>query len=449
MAEPRTEELLRRHAPQVLGALVRRYGHFDSAEDAVQEALLAAAGQWPSQGVPENPRGWLIRVASRRLVDMLRAEQSRRLREERAAALTPREESTAPEPGLSRVAAEDDTLTLLFLCCHPELPPPAQIALTLRAVGGLSTAEIARAMLVPEATVAQRISRAKKRLRGQRFGRPDRWRLRLPAVLKILYLIFNEGYTASSGAGLQRAELAGEAIRLTRTVHRLLPEDGEVAGLLALMLLTDARRAARSGPGGELIPLDEQDRGSWDRPAIDEGVALVTEALSRRHPGPYQLRAAIAALHDEAPGPEETDWREILELYEILVLMVPGPVERLNRAVAVAKVHGPRAGLAEVDAVAGELAGSHRPDAVRAHLLEEAGDWRAACAAYERAAGTTLSLPEKRYLHTRARRLREAHGPSGAEAPVPHTDPATEEPRAADEPRAAEEPRDTDPPPGA
>ncbi|MCX4988524.1 MULTISPECIES: RNA polymerase sigma factor [unclassified Streptomyces] len=400
------EDLLRRHAPQVLGALVRRYGHFDAAEDAVQEALLAAAGQWPAKGVPDNPRGWLIKVASRRLVDALRAEEARRRREEKAAALTPRDAFTAPPPGAGRAPSEDDTLSLLFLCCHPDLPPAGQIALTLRAVGGLTTAEIARAYLVPEATMAQRISRAKQRVRGMGFGRPDHWEERLPAVLHTLYLIFNEGYTATSGTALQRAELAREAIRLTRTVHRLLPEDGEVTGLLALMLLTDARRAARTGPYGELVPLDEQDRDRWDRAAIGEGVALVTEALTRGPAGPYALRAAIAAVHDEAPSAEETDWAEILGLYDVLVLRVPGPVERLNRTVAVAMVHGPRAALAELGRLEGVSAAGHRLDAVRAHLLERAGDTAGARAAYASAAGQTLSLPERRYLEARAARLR-------------------------------------------
>ncbi|MFF1450612.1 RNA polymerase sigma factor [Streptomyces sp. NPDC058274] len=400
------EDLLRRHAPQVLGALVRRYGHFDAAEDAVQEALLAAAGQWPKAGVPDNPRGWLIKVASRRLTDALRSEEARRLREEKAAALTARDAFTAPAPGLGRAPQDDDTLSLLFLCCHPDLTPPAQIALTLRAVGGLTTAEIARAHLVPEATMAQRISRAKQRVRGVRFGRPDHWEDRLPAVLGTLYLIFNEGYTATSGSALQRSELAGEAIRLTRTVHRLLPEDLEVTGLLALMLLTDARRAARTGSHGELIPLDEQDRGLWDRAAVEEGVALVTDALAWGRARPYQLRAAIAAVHDEASSPEATDWREILGLYDILVRQVPGPVERLNRTVAVAMVHGPRAALAELDLLEDELAGSHRLDAVRGHLLERAGETTAARAAYESAAGKTLSLPEQRYLQARAARLK-------------------------------------------
>ncbi|MET9729984.1 sigma-70 family RNA polymerase sigma factor [Streptomyces sp. NPDC006458] len=401
------EDLLRGNAPQVLGALVRRYGHFDAAEDAVQEALLAAARQWPGSGVPDNPRGWLIRVASRRLTDALRSEEARRERERRVAELTPRDELPAEDGAAreDRAPREDDTLTLLFLCCHPDLPPPARIALTLRAVGGLTTAEIARAYLVPEATMAQRISRAKKKVRGVRFGRPDHWQDRLPAVLHTLYLIFNEGYTATSGSSLQRRDLAGEAVRLARAMHRLLPDDGEASGLLALMLLTDARREARSGPYGELIPLDEQDRDRWDKAAIEEGVALVTRALTHGPAGPYALRAAIAAVHDEAPAPEATDWGEILGLYDVLVGLVPGPVERLNRAVAVAMVHGPRAGLAELDALEGEL--GHRPDAVRAHLLERAGERAAARDAYTSAAEKTLSLPEQRYLRQRAARLSE------------------------------------------
>ncbi|MGW6751256.1 RNA polymerase sigma factor [Streptomyces sp. NPDC055006] len=402
-----TEDLLRRHAPQVLGALVRRHGHFDAAEDAVQEALLAAARQWPDAGVPDNPRGWLIKVASRRLVDALRSDDARRRREEADAALTPRDAFTAPPPGESRAPCEDDTLTLLYLCCHPELTPAAQVALTLRAVGGLTTAEIARAHLVPEPTMAQRISRAKQRVRGVRFRRPEDWRERLPAVLQILYLIFNEGYTATSGPRLQRAGLAREAIRLTRAVRALLPGDSEVAGLLALMLLTDARRAARTDAAGELVRLDEQDRTLWDRAEIDEGVALVALALPRGPVGPYQLQAAIAALHDEAASAEDTDWPQILALYDLLVRVVPEgeAMAALGRAVAVAMVHGPEAGLTETDKLTDALGGHHRLAAVRGHLLELAGDREAARAAYQEAAGGTLSRPEQRYLQLRAARL--------------------------------------------
>lgn len=401
------EDLLRLHAPQVLGALVRRYGHFGEAEDAVQEALLSAARQWPEQGVPENPRGWLIRVASRRLMDQLRSDEARRRREEEAAQLSPRDAFTAPPPGESRAPSDDDTLTLLFLCCHPGLSPAAQVALTLRAVGGLTTAEIARAHFVPEATMAQRISRAKAKVKGVPFRQPgpeDRDQ-RLAVVLQVLYLIFNEGYTATSGTTLHRADLAREAIRLTRSVRRLLPEEGAVTGLLALMLLTEARSAARTGPHEELIPLDEQDRSLWDRRAIDEGCALVEKALSQGPAGAYQLQAAISALHDEAPRADDTDWPQILALYDILVRRTPEPMAELGRAVAVAMVHGPRAGLAEVAALQDRLTGHHRLDAVRAHLLERAGETEAARAAYQLAAKRTLSVPETRYLQMRAARL--------------------------------------------
>ncbi|WP_030676546.1 RNA polymerase sigma factor [Streptomyces sp. NRRL B-1347] len=401
------EDLLRLHAPQVLGALVRRYGHFAEAEDAVQEALLAAARRWPDAGVPDNPRGWLIRVASRRLVDQLRADEARRRREENAARLTSRDAVAAPPPGESRAPSEDDTLTLLFLCCDPALTPAAQIALTLRAVGGLTTAEIARAHLVPEATMAQRISRAKQKIRGVPFreaGAADRDQ-RLAAVLQVLYLIFNEGYTATSGASLHRADLAAEAIRLTRAVRRLLPREGAVTGLLALMLLTDARSAARTGPHGELIPLDEQDRSLWDARAVAEGTALVEEALRQGPGGAYQVQAAIAALHDEAARAEDTDWPQILALYDVLVRRAPEPMAELGRVVAVAMVHGPRAGLVELADMEERLAGHHRLEAVRAHLLEKAGDIEGARAAYRTAAERTLSRPEIRYLQTRAARL--------------------------------------------
>ncbi|MGQ4726787.1 RNA polymerase sigma factor [Streptomyces sp. Ju416(a)] len=412
------EDLLRRHAPQVLGALVRRYGHFDPAEDSVQEALIAAAGQWPGDGIPDNPRGWLIRVASRRLTDRLRSDEARRRREETAAALTPADAFVAPPPGedsagagsaaLGRAPSEDDTLTLLFLCCHPALSPAAQIALTLRAVGGLTTAEIARAHLVPEATMAQRISRAKRTVRGTQFRQPDaRDRdQRLAAVLQVLYLIFNEGYTATAGPDLHRTDLAREAIRLTRAVRRLLPHEGRVTGLLALMVLTEARTRARTGPDGELIPLDEQDRARWDRTAIAEGIALAEEALAQGPAGDYQLQAAIAALHDEAERAEDTDWPQILALYDVLVQRTPDPAAALGRAVAVARVHGPRAGLAEVDALAKATGQrNHRLDAVRGHLLERAGEHDAARTAYRAAADATLSEPEAHYLRRRADRL--------------------------------------------
>ncbi|MEU5399846.1 sigma-70 family RNA polymerase sigma factor [Streptomyces sp. NPDC005963] len=402
-----TEDLLRLNAPQVLGALVRRYGHFDLAEDSVQEALLAAAMQWPKTGHPDNPRGWLIKVASRKLTDLLRADEARRRREETAANLTPRDAFTTAPLGESRAPTEDDTLTLLFLCCHPSLNPTAQIALTLRAVGGLTTAEIARAHLVPEATMAQRISRAKQKIKGVPFRQPgpgERGQ-RLAVVLQVLYLIFNEGYTATSGRTLHRADLAREAIRLTRAVRALLPREGAVTGLLALMLLTEARSAARTGRHGDLVPLAEQDRSLWDRRTVEEGIALVEEALSQGPAGPYQLQAAIAALHDEAGTSDATDWPQILALYDVLVRLAPEPMAELGRAVAVAMVHGPEDGLRELAALEDRLSGHHRLESVRAHLLEQSGDAEGARAAYLRAAGRTLSEPEARYLRTRASRL--------------------------------------------
>ncbi|MEW9555808.1 RNA polymerase sigma factor [Nonomuraea sp. NPDC050783] len=405
------EGLLRELAPQVLGILVRRYEQFGTCEDAVQEALLDAAVQWPEQGVPDNPRAWLTTVASRRVIDHMRGEHARRRREESVAASAPADALTVAAPGEDRPGDQDDTLTLLFLCCHPALSQPSQLALTLRAVGGLTTAQVASAFLVPEATMAQRISRAKQRIKaaGARFAMPpdDERAERLRVVLHVLYLIFNEGYTATSGPELHRAELTGEAIRLARALHRLLPGDGEVTGLLALMLLTEARRAARTGPDGRLIPLAEQDRSLWDRRLIDEGVELVSKALSTAELGPYQVQAAIAAVHDEAPTAAETDWPQILALYEVLSGLDDNPVVELNHAVAVAMVHGPRAGLARLDDLAarGRLDGHHRPAAVRAHLLEMAGDPAGAAEAYREAARLTASVPERDYLQRRASRL--------------------------------------------
>jgi len=405
------EGLLRTLAPQVLGTVARRTGDFDAAEDAVQEALLAAAVQWPAQDRPANPRAWLITVASRRLTDQLRADDARQRYEASAAALVPPDEFLAPAADEENPAERDDTLRLLFLCCHPALSPTSQVAITLRAVGGLTTAEIASAFLVPEATMGQRISRAKQRIRVTgipfRMPRQEEWDGRLRAVLRVLYLIFNEGYTATSGPDLQRTDLTVEAIRLTRAVHNLLPDDGEVAGLLALMLLTDARRAARTLADGTPVPLAEQERSRWTRAAIAEGAGLLTETLAHGQAGPYQVQAAIAAVHDEAACAEDTDWPQILGLYDVLERLTPGPVVTLNRAVAVGMVHGPRAALdllASVEAD-GRLEGRHRLDAVRAHLLEMAGDHGAARAHYEAAARLTDSLPERRYLETRAARL--------------------------------------------
>jgi RNA polymerase sigma factor (sigma-70 family) len=364
-SDPTVEGLLRELAPQVLGALVRRLGHFDIAEDAVQEALLAAAVRWRTSGVPENPRGWLITVAYRRMTDQLRSTQARRRREDAVAARIPGNQLTSPAADIPQSSDQDDTLILLFLCCHPAVTAPSQIALTLRAVGGLATGEIARAFLVPEATMGQRISRAKQRIRssGVPFRMPPAHEFpdRLGVVLHVLYLIFNEGYTATSGAAIQRRDLAAEAIRLTRIVHRLLPDNGEVIGLLALMLLTDARREARTGPDGDLIPLAEQDRTRWDHAAIAEGVALVTGAFSTKAMGPYQLQAAIAAIHDEAPRADDADWRQILALYELLERVTDNPMVTLNRAVAVAMVHGPPAGLAMLDTLDARHPDGHPP----------------------------------------------------------------------------------------
>ena len=413
-AAARIEDLLRPLAPQVLGALVRRHGQFDLCEDAVQEALLAASSQWVERGVPDNPRGWLITVADRRMIDLIRSESARRRRED----VGWRAGSSAGDPSAfdgTDPAADndaDDTLTLLFLCCHPAVSPASQVALTLRAVGGLSTAEIARCFLVPEATMAQRISRAKQSIRsaGARFELPPTPERsdRLGVVLHVLYLIFNEGYTSSGGAALQRADLTIEAIRLTRALRALIPDDPEVAGLLALMLLNDARRAARTTPDGALIALDDQDRALWDRASIDEGVDLLTTTLESPGPlGPYQLQAAIAAVHDEALTPADTDWLQILALYDLLQQVSPNPIAALNRLVAVAQVHGPRTALDDLDSLIDDdrLAGHHRVEVVRAHLLEMEGDLAGARTSYRAAARRTTSTPERRYLDARAARL--------------------------------------------
>jgi RNA polymerase sigma factor (sigma-70 family) len=406
------EHSLRELAPQVLGVVARRFRDFPSAEDAVQEAMLAGFRQWPREGIPENPRAWLIRVASRRMTDMVRSEIARR---ERETAMT-----TAEEPVIE--AKEDveedmdpeDTLVLLFMCCHPALSASSAIALTLRAVGGLTTAEIANAFLVPEATMAQRISRAKQSIKtskvGFRLPAPQERKERLPTVLRVLYLIFNEGYASSVGAQLQRLDLAREAIRLTRGAKVLLPEDAEIAGLLALMLLTDARRTARVRPDGELVPLDKQDRSQWDRAEIAEGTELLTLALAKGAVGLYQLQAAIAAVHDEAARAEDTDWPQILALYELLERVSPNPMVRLNRAVAVAMVHGAARGLALLRPLDNDerLSGHYRLDAVRAHLFEMLGDFEKATQHYRAAAARTTSLPEQNYLITQAARLEEA-----------------------------------------
>ena len=406
------EHLLRELAPQVLGAVIRRFRDFSAAEDAVQEALLAATVQWPREGLPDNPRAWLIQVAARRMTDHIRQETARRRRETEAA-----QEAEMVVPGfeIGTDPYQDDTLVLLFLCCHPALTQASAIALTLRAVGGLTTAEIAKAFLVPEATMAQRISRAKQSIRssGVPFRMPtnEERAQRLKAVMHVLYLIFNEGYVASAGSQVQRLDLTREAIRLTRILHHLLPDDSEVAGLLALLLLTDARRAARTGPAEELIPLSRQDRSLWDGGEISEGIALLTAALPKGSIGPFQLQASISAVHAEAARAEETDWPQILALYELLKRMSDNPVVMLNHAVAVAMVRGPAAGLELLDQLDrdGRLAGHHRVDAVRAHLLERAGDIEGAAAQYRIAAARTLSQPEQVYLLTQAARLSQPH----------------------------------------
>jgi RNA polymerase sigma factor (sigma-70 family) len=409
-SEHPTGDLLRQLAPQVLGALVRRYGHFDTAEDATQEALLAAATQWPTDGVPDNPRAWLIRVASRRLTDLLRSEQARQRREQIVAERTLPEEMLAPSADAPNTAS-DDTMILLFMCCHPSLSPASQIALTLRAVGGLSTTEVARAFLVSEATMTRRITRAKQLIKdsGIPFRMPSARERgeRLGSVLHVLYLVFNEGYASTAGPALLRNELASEAIRLARMVRGLLPGDAEVGGLLALMLLTDARRAARTGPGGDLVPMAEQDRSLWDREQISEGVELITAALPKGPTGPYQLQAAIAAVHDEAVSAEATDWPQIVALYELLQQMSDNPVVALNHAVAVAMASGPSRGLELLEAIEGDerMAGDHRLQAVRAHLLEMAGDPAGARRFYLEAARLATNLPRQRYLRERAARL--------------------------------------------
>jgi RNA polymerase sigma factor (sigma-70 family) len=401
--ESRVEDLLRELAPQVLGMLVRRYGRFDACEDAVQEALLAATAHWASEGVPDSPRSWLMTTASNRIIDEWRSETARRRREESAVALE--------LPVRVQSDGQDDTLVLLFLCCHPALSVPSQLALTLRAVGGLTTSEIANAFLVPETTMAQRISRAKRRVKstGARFDLPPEAERaeRLQVVLHVLYLVFNEGYTASSGDTLHRADLTAESIRLARLVHRLLPREGEAAALLALMLLTDARRTARIDGDGMVVPLAEQRRDLWNAGQVEEGVALVSRTLAVGPIGPYQVQAAIAAVHDEAATADETDWPQIVALYGVLERVSPGPMITLNRAVAVAMVDGPRAGLDLLGTLDGDerMAQTHRLDAVRAHLLELAGDSDGARECYLRAARRTASLPEQRYLALRAARL--------------------------------------------
>jgi RNA polymerase sigma factor (sigma-70 family) len=412
--ESDAQDLLRELTPQVLRVLLRRYRDFGGCEDAVQEALMAAATQWPKQGTPDNPKAWLITVATRRLTDQIRADTARRLREQLVVSLIPVDEQIALAADADRINERDETLDLYFMCCHPALSSASQIALTLRAVGGLTTGEIARAFLVPDATMAQRLTRAKQTIRsaGATFPEltPADRAARLPAVLKVLYLIFNEGYTTSGGEQLNRVDLSAEAIRVGRLLSQLMPDDPEVDGLLALMLLTDARIAARTGPNGELIPLDEQDRSKWDRGRVSEGQRILQRALARGATGPYQIQAAIAALHDEARSSDETDWAQIRELYELLLRFQDSPMARLSRAVAMAMVEGPAAGLRALDdlAIDSQFGSNHRLDAVRAHLLERAGDREAAIHHYRQAAERTTSTAERNYLLLHAARLSEA-----------------------------------------
>ena len=413
--DPPLEHLLRELTPRVLGMVVRRFRDFAAAEDAVQEASLAAATQWPREGLPENPRAWLTQVAFRRMTDHIRSESARRRRESEAALEM---DQLAPPAAAAREPNPDDTLILLFMCCHPALTPASVIALTLRAVGGLTTAEIAHAFLVPEPTMAQRISRAKQSIQDSNipFQLPTTGERaqRLRAVLHVLYLIFNEGYTSTAGPHLRRADLSHEAVRLARTLHQLQPDDTEVAGLLALMLLTDARRLARTGAAAELIPLAQQDRSLWDRQQIAEGVALLSATLPKGAVGPYQLQAAIAAVHDEAARTEDTDWPQILALYDLLRRMSDNPMVALNRAIAAAMVHGATKGLELLDALKSDarIADHHRFDAVRAHLLELAGDREAAVRHYRAGAAKTANLPERNYLLTQAARLSSELGPA-------------------------------------
>jgi len=403
--------LLRDVAPRVLGVIVRRYRDFAACEDAVQEAFIAAAAQWPRDGIPDNPRAWLTHVASRRIADQVRAEAARRHRERLVVSLIPADEQIALAADTDGATERDDTLDLLFMSCHPALTPASAIALTLRAVGGLTTAEIARAFLVPEATLAQRVSRAKQTIKasGVAFAMPEgaERTARLGSVMHVLYLMFSEGYAASTGPELVRTDLSGEALRLTRLLHGLVPAAAEVAGLLALMLLTDARRAARTGPLGEIIPLDRQDRRLWDRDAIAEGVELITRTLPKGQVGPYQLQAAIAAVHDEAGTADETDWPQILALYGVLGRMSDNPMVALNQAIALAMVEGPAAGLARLEELGRDprIAGHYRLDAVRGHLLERAGDQAGAIACYRRGAERTASVAERNYLLMQAARL--------------------------------------------
>ena len=395
------EDVFRAEHGRAVAVLTRVFGSIDVAEDAVAEAFAVASARWPADGIPPSPAGWIITTARNRAVDVLRREAARDDKHAQAALLRGEEERQEVGP------VDDDRLRLVFTCCHPALNRPAQVALTLRLLGGLTTAEIARAFLVPEPTMAARITRAKAKIRDAhipyRVPREADLPARLRSVCAVLYLVFSEGYAATSGDGLTRADLSREAIRLTRVLRELMPDEPEVAGLLALMLLTESRRPARTDDHGELVPLGEQDRDRWDGEQRTDGPELVRACLRRDQPGPYQVQAAIAAVHSDAPSVEDTDWRQIVALYDLLTAYDPSPVVRLHRAVAVAEVDGPAAALAEVDAL--DLDGYYLLHAVRGDLLQRLGRAGEAADAYERARARTANRAERAHLERRAARL--------------------------------------------